>query len=85
MEYLNLMCALTEKSNYFTEFNIKKLIKFDELITMLQDCKHVLILQRKILQIIIDAFIDLEEIDGAERESIEGIETLVSILDVELT
>jgi len=51
---------------------------------MLGDSEHVLIIQRKIVQLIIDAFIDLEEIDDQETESIENIETLVHLLIKEL-
>ena len=51
---------------------------------MLSDSEHVLIIQRNIVQLIIDAFIDLEEIDEQETESIENIETLVNLLLKEL-
>lgn len=51
---------------------------------MLEDSQHVLIIQRKIVQLIIDAFIDLEEIDEQETESIDNIETLAKILIEEL-
>lgn len=51
---------------------------------MLSDSEHVLIIQRNIVQLIIDAFIDLEEIEEQETESIENIETLVNLLLKEL-
>lgn len=60
------------------------MIEYSELLKMLEDSEHVLIIQRKIVQLIIDAFIDLEEIEGAERESMDEIEKLISILDKEL-
>lgn len=51
---------------------------------MLEDSEHVLIIQRKIVQLIIDAFIDLEEIEGEERESLDNIEKMIKILSNEL-
>jgi len=57
-----LLCVLTEKTNFYTESQVKDLISFSKIITLLELTQSYFDMQIRILQLIIDAFLDLEEV-----------------------